>query len=56
MTKRNDFIYELAGKITKQKMVKKGDSKPYIRLTVTLPNHEKVKKLNVFPDSCQKAV
>ena len=56
MSRRSDFIYQLTGWATKHQVLKNKASQPFLRLTVTIPKLAKIKRLNVFADSCPPAV
>jgi len=51
---RQDYIYQLVGKITDKRAKKKKDGNTFYQLSVVIPEKEQVKKINVFADSCKK--
>ena len=51
---RNNYIYQLAGRITDKKAKKKKDGTTFYQLATVIPDQEQVKKINVFADSCKK--
>jgi hypothetical protein len=51
---RHDYIYRLAGKIVSKQIKKKKDGNTFAQLAVIIPDQERVKKINVFRDSCDK--
>ncbi|RHZ37364.1 hypothetical protein GvMRE_I1g617 [endosymbiont GvMRE of Glomus versiforme] len=56
MTKRQQYIYQLIGKITDKKAKKKQDKTIYYSLAVIISDQEKIQKINAFSDSCNSAV
>ena len=50
MVNRQDYIYELVGKVLEKKPKKKKDGASFWQLTVNIPEIEKIKKINVFSD------
>ena len=55
MTSRQDYIYQLTGRITDKRTKKKKDGTTFYQLSVAIQDKE-VSKINVFQDSCQEKV
>lgn len=51
---RHDYIYQLVGRIVNKQLKKKKDGNTFAQLAVIIPDQERVKKINVFRDSCNK--
>ena len=54
MTTRQDYIYQLTGRITDKRLKKKKDGSPFYQLGVIITNKEQIKKINVFQDGLEK--
>jgi hypothetical protein len=52
---RQDYIYQLAGRITDKRVKKKQDGNNFIQLSVIIQDKE-IDKINVFSDSCPSAI
>lgn len=53
---RQDYIYQLVGKITDKKVKKKKDGSTFYQLATIIPQKEQVKKINAFNESCKKEI
>ena len=55
MVSRNDYLYQLVGRITDKRVKKKQDGNNFIQLAVIIRDKE-IDKINVFADSCPQKI
>lgn len=51
---RQDYIYELVGKVQKKDLKTKKDGQSFYQLAVEIFGKEQIKKINVFKDGLEK--
>lgn len=52
---RQDYIYQLAGRITEKRQKKKKNGQPFWQLAVVIEDKE-TDRINIFQDSCKKEI
>jgi hypothetical protein len=52
---RQDYIYQLAGRITDKKSKKKKDGTTFYQLSTVIKDKE-IDRINIFSDSCKKEI
>lgn len=54
MNNRQDYIYQLTGRIIDKKVKKKKDGNTFFQLGVIIKDKKQIKKINIFKESLEK--